>query len=386
MASSIFESRELVAASSVVVSPPFLMRRIDPVSVDTYKAYVHHRGYWANSLTLWKFNDVLFFPRDAVLFDQNHVLIEEVNYSYIRAPLSCAVDDVVPSGEELPQRKMAAAFAALGDRTQIKKTAFLCFHRYYRVYSHWHCETLFSLFLLLGDLADRNVIGGEDFCFVLPKLTQLQAAGVQAILKCFGLGDDVIVQCDMNDLVLYSFDELIVPTALFARTWLHPKIYEFSKFLRLAMGVGLSSKNFQKWQPIRKIYVSRRDAGARRMVNEEELEAALEKLGFEIKLLSNMSYVKQIEEFSSASLVLGAHGSGFTNLLFSEEGTLVIEIRADRHKGRSPMWDRSFWILPSVLKQSYGFIMCDGDDDTDTWSAPIDEIISTIETLGFGAG
>lgn len=74
------------------------------------------------------------------------------------------------------------------------------------------------------------------------------------------------------------------------------------------------------------IYVSRLDAAARRMRNEDRLIAALEARGVEIFVSSGKSYAEQVLSFSEARIVIGPHGAGLTNIGFAPAGALVVEI------------------------------------------------------------
>jgi hypothetical protein len=91
---------------------------------------------------------------------------------------------------------------------------------------------------------------------------------------------------------------------------------EMAKWLRHKFG--------EKLTPTRKIFISRDDAPARKLINAEEVFMALQ--GWETVTLTGMSTKKQIELFSSASHVISTHGAGLTNLLWCQTGTKVIEI------------------------------------------------------------
>lgn len=75
-----------------------------------------------------------------------------------------------------------------------------------------------------------------------------------------------------------------------------------------------------------RIYISRSDASVRRISNEVEFFAQLEKLGFRLVTLQGMTVVEQISLFADASAVVGAHGAGLANLVFCKEETRVVEL------------------------------------------------------------
>jgi hypothetical protein len=91
---------------------------------------------------------------------------------------------------------------------------------------------------------------------------------------------------------------------------------EMAKWLRHKFG--------EKLTPTRKIFISRDDAPARKLINAEEVFMAMQ--GWETVTLTGLSTKKQIELFSSASHVISTHGAGLTNLLWCQAGTKVIEI------------------------------------------------------------
>jgi capsular polysaccharide biosynthesis protein len=76
----------------------------------------------------------------------------------------------------------------------------------------------------------------------------------------------------------------------------------------------------------RKIYISRRDATSRRILNEAEIEARLQALGFECLCLGNLPVLEQLRAFAEARVVVAAHGASLTNIAFGSAGALMVEI------------------------------------------------------------
>ncbi len=76
----------------------------------------------------------------------------------------------------------------------------------------------------------------------------------------------------------------------------------------------------------RKIYISRRDATSRRILNEAEIEARLSALGFECLCLGELPVLEQLRAFAEARVVVAAHGASLTNIAFSSAGTSMVEI------------------------------------------------------------
>jgi capsular polysaccharide biosynthesis protein len=77
----------------------------------------------------------------------------------------------------------------------------------------------------------------------------------------------------------------------------------------------------------RRLYISRRNASFRRVLNEHEIIQWLQSLDFEILDLETMKPDEQIHAFRDAEIVIGCHGAGLTQILFSKPGIALIELR-----------------------------------------------------------
>jgi hypothetical protein len=100
-----------------------------------------------------------------------------------------------------------------------------------------------------------------------------------------------------------------------------------------------------------RVYISRRQARNRRVLNERELEICLKERGFETYVLEDLSVDDQIALFSGADVVFGLHGAGFTNALFASDAT-VIELFG------STVHSTVYYHLASGLEFQYGAIRC----------------------------
>lgn len=82
-------------------------------------------------------------------------------------------------------------------------------------------------------------------------------------------------------------------------------------------------------RPGRRIYVSRKQARVRRVLNEAEIEPVLTKHGFEVMVMESMPLGKQISLMAQTSVLAGPHGGGLTNMIFLPPGTPVLELRRE---------------------------------------------------------
>ena len=87
--------------------------------------------------------------------------------------------------------------------------------------------------------------------------------------------------------------------------------------------------NSVKSNSFKKIYIDREDDSIlenRRIVNNKEVKNLLTNHGFSVVSLSSYSFREQVKMFNSAKFIVGLHGAGFANLVFSKPNTRVIEL------------------------------------------------------------
>lgn len=83
--------------------------------------------------------------------------------------------------------------------------------------------------------------------------------------------------------------------------------------------------------PERLIYVTRRNALTRRVLNEDELLIRMSRYGVEAVELEGMSVAHQAKLFAEAILILAPHGAGLANAVFCRQNTALIEFMPDTY-------------------------------------------------------
>ena len=102
----------------------------------------------------------------------------------------------------------------------------------------------------------------------------------------------------------------------------------------------------------RRLYVKR--TSRRRIVNEDEVLVTLERHGFSEVSNEGLSVSEQIALFAKAEAVIGVHGAGLANAVFSPPGTLLIELQPETREGIHPL----YWNVAAVSGLRYIRIMC----------------------------
>ena len=86
-----------------------------------------------------------------------------------------------------------------------------------------------------------------------------------------------------------------------------------------------------------RVYVSRRHS-SRALPGEEHLEALLEANGFTVLHLERLDWVEQIRAFRGARVVVGPHGAGLANLVFTPPGATLVELTNGAQYNRCFEW------------------------------------------------
>ncbi len=145
-------------------------------------------------------------------------------------------------------------------------------------------------------------------------------------------------------------------------------------FLRSTLGYGVFLAGQDGPPRRRKLYVSRRDAPGRRVLNEAALVARLALFGYEPILLTGMPIARQIAAFAGASHIVSLHGAGLTNVVFADPSTTLVEIFPSTY-GMA-----SFYVLAGSLGMTYASYVTDqvtpgARDQLDDVTVDVDDFI-----------
>ena len=107
-----------------------------------------------------------------------------------------------------------------------------------------------------------------------------------------------------------------------------------------------------------RIYISRRAANRRRIVNEDDVETMLKSFNFKTIYAEELSFKDQVKILSRARYLVSNHGAGLTNMLFMKDGARVLELR---HV--SDYVNNCYFVLASALKFDYLYQLCEPKPD-----------------------
>ena len=175
-------------------------------------------------------------------------------------------------------------------------------------YYHWLTETVPALLFALERGEQVAVVTTlEPLAYVLEMVEILQSAFPEKV-ECHRTDDRV--RCGR----LFFLTRPLEVT--------HPHPADVAALQRLATVTGVSTAKETR----RRIYVSRRHAPRRAYKDEVALEDLLRRRRFEIVHLERMPLAEQMATMCEAEVVVGFHGAGLTNVVWSNRGARVVEV------------------------------------------------------------
>ncbi len=209
---------------------------------------------------------------------------------------------------------------------------------------------------LAGSAATLNLRCSHNYFHwlteILPRLATLRRAGVEcdyylvdchtpfqrSVLTTLGLRPDQLIQPHCQ--LLLEVDELVAPSLPSPEC-----MRSFGEWA--AERLGCSTRGGAS----RRIYISRRKAGTRRLDNERELITLLSQHGFETHCLEDYDLQGQCQLMRDAEAVVATHGAGLANLVFARPGTQVIEIFPDGRYNPTcyPNLSRTFGLTHQIV-------------------------------------
>jgi len=248
----------------------------------------------------------------------------------------------VVTSEKILLRDLSREFGRLSKHSAFKK---ICLHQPHRIpgnvavlitegantYYHW----LFDIIPRIHLIKKAGLFNDIDF-FLLPSINHPYQREIIELLK---IPSEKIIELTANKK--HIADNLFAPSLPSLLGTVNGWVL---KFLREAF-IKVEPERMQGHS--KRIYISRRNANNRRLLNEVEIMNTLYDYGFEEIVAENFTFADQVEIFSNAEVVIAPHGSGLSNIAFCKQGTVIIDL----------FWGNfmvpCFWIIAAQLQLKY---------------------------------
>jgi capsular polysaccharide biosynthesis protein len=200
---------------------------------------------------------------------------------------------------------------------------------------HWMCDALPRL-QAVKEFAEDCVLLLPDH-FRYPYIHETLKAFKLKAIHTFPV--DTFLQCE----------DLYVPEQITTSGEINPENFKALRSTLLSYFQPKFSGRFNSPN----IYVSRSKAKHRKVLNENELLAILEKYNFKIIHFEEHTVEEQVEIAFHARNLISAHGANLSNVIFMQPGGNVLEFRKDQDKENN-----YFYSITDSVDCNYYYLNC----------------------------
>ncbi len=224
------------------------------------------------------------------------------------------IEETLPSIDDLPTRALIAQKLFIA-KTPKLDTACSLVNAVNHVYGHWITDCLMRI---EGVEYYQKRTGRKPLLIINSNLRTWQIDS----LKLLGYEPNDYVQWQGN-LKKVNVKRLVVPSFRRQGTWIEPSACQWLK-QRMLSNLPPLEKGEMTFSP--RIYISRPKEAGRAVTNEDAVMEMLAPLGFVSYTLETLSFQEEVRLFSQAEIIIGTHGSGLINMIFSQKKPIIIDL------------------------------------------------------------
>ncbi len=321
-----------------VLYPASLARRRPPANLtDADRAVFAHELERAIPPTILRERRDVWASSDGILFKRARIL-----------PESFAFPSLHDGWKPRSRMKFLAVNYALKRHRALRGDALWVVDTWSYGYFHWLADALPRLFAVRDRAPELTLLLPERYAtleFVRASLAPFRLGGVDFI----GAGEAVLCR------------RLLLPSHTAPSGHYNPDIINGLR----ALLIGGASAPRDATDAL--IYVSRAQAGKRRIANETDVVETLGGLGFRTVRTEGLPFAEQVRLFSGARHLVANHGAGLTNMLFMPPDGRVLELRHANDPASN-----CYFTLSSALGLTYFYQSCaPAKDDEDPHTADL---------------
>lgn len=224
-------------------------------------------------------------------------------------------------------------------------TNYALIHTKWANYSFWITSSLVRLLMLQNS--------GEDFTLLYPEEWD-NVAYIQETLKIF----PNLKYKRIPEGVHIQVKNLLLPEVRpFTACFNGEELQMVHDYIVARIPEEYKSRTY----PAR-IYVTRRKAKYRKIVNEQEVVALLEKYGFSVIDFDDMTFWEQVAQMQAAKAFISIHGAGYSNTMFMNRRTSVVEIINEKYARME--YTFPFWKQVVLRDINYRPLFCKPEKET----------------------
>lgn len=280
---------------------------------------------------------VSFFPLSIIKIPKGMAYFDATGYTFLN---NCFIKEMQIKHLNFFNNQNACSVAMPSSGIKVPGTVAIVSHLYPYCYGHWIFDVLGQLALL-----EMHQIDYDYICIPYYKKFMKES------LELWGIDSSKIIPLSLQTALCADTIVMTTPVTQTDEIILNANynVDFILKYVQSKLLLNLSNSAVSS-QFCKKIFISRKDAGGKRVIpNEDEIFALFEEIGFKRYELSLLSFAQQIALFQQAEVVVNFVGSGATNLIFCKPGTMYLEIT-------QKMVDATFFYVAAMFGIHYYFI------------------------------
>ncbi len=196
------------------------------------------------------------------------------------------------------------------------------------------------------------------FTEALPKLMYVITSGKQpsVLLSNRYTSAYQIRSFELMGLSYTTFIGHVIVSRTFLPSRLAPYPAHYNPVLMEALSAKLKNEVRLDLDKGKRIYLSRKNAEKRKILNEEKVIALVKKYNFEICFFEEEILDNQISIMHHAEIFVSIHGAGMTNMIFSKPGTKILELSL-----QNQTLDKCYYNLACAMNLKYYYQFCLSD-------------------------
>jgi hypothetical protein len=325
-------------------------------------SYIRQSGFYMS-----KNINLLATPHNRDNLPISNLEIETVKYAFItRSMLVGTIKGVHPANlvQNLPaswKRKFNFIFAGSLIKNKLSflkdegKDYFFCFHPWGTGYHHW-----------LSEIAPKFLMFEEELRKGIILVPSRSPRFILEFLELF----------EFNNIKFYENNCFTKRVKIINNP--NSGHYNINHLLDFKEKVLKKVISNQKQKP-NKIYVSRKNARARRVINENELIEKLQNRGFSCLELDNFSFIEQVKLFSNCKVLISLHGAAITNSIFMPLNGQILELFPENPSDAD--LNACYYRLANVLGHKHKFIWCRREYPNRNFCLDTDNIVVNIDAV-----
>ena len=214
-------------------------------------------------------------------------------------------------------------------------------------YFHFMFDILPKLYLLKSKINLKKI---NYFYVSRPKKWQLK------IFNILGIKKEKLLSSKKNKHIICD-EILAVDHPWYNRGTIQAQVKNIPRWI-VFQNRNIFKKVSEKFTCNKKIFLDRSHSSYNhcQIENPKDLTVLIKKNNFGIYRPEKISFKKQIFLFGNASIIIGAHGAAFTNIIFCKPNTKIIEIMPSNH------YNKKCERLSKILKLKYFRIVTKKND------------------------